>query len=65
MPPAARLFPAGPVVPMSCSVMRPRALPDVRLYANMFAGEMVTLVFFSLYPLAVRRGSTDCTCSCR
>ena len=25
----------------------------VRLYANMFAGEMVTLVFFSLVPLAV------------
>ena len=25
----------------------------VRLYANMFAGEMVTLVFFSLIPLAV------------
>ena len=25
----------------------------VRLYANMFAGEMVTLVFFSLVPLAL------------
>jgi F-type H+-transporting ATPase subunit a len=25
----------------------------VRLYANMFAGEMVTLVFFSLVPLAI------------
>ena len=25
----------------------------VRLYANMFAGEMVTLVFFSLVPIAV------------
>jgi F-type H+-transporting ATPase subunit a len=25
----------------------------VRLFANMFAGEMVTLVFFSLIPLAV------------
>ena len=25
----------------------------VRLYANMFAGEMVTLVFFSLVPLGV------------
>ena len=25
----------------------------VRLYANMFAGEMVTLVFFSLVPVAV------------
>jgi F-type H+-transporting ATPase subunit a len=25
----------------------------VRLYANMFAGDMVTLVFFSLFPLAI------------
>jgi len=25
----------------------------IRLFANMFAGEMVTLVFFSLIPLAV------------
>src|SRR5439155_10860809 len=25
----------------------------IRLYANMFAGDMVTLVFFSLIPLAV------------
>jgi F-type H+-transporting ATPase subunit a len=25
----------------------------VRLYANMFAGEMVTLVFFSLVPIGV------------
>jgi F-type H+-transporting ATPase subunit a len=25
----------------------------VRLYANMFAGEMVTLVFFSLIPLGI------------
>ncbi len=25
----------------------------VRLYANMFAGDMVTLVFFSLVPIAV------------
>jgi F-type H+-transporting ATPase subunit a len=25
----------------------------IRLFANMFAGEMVTLVFFSLVPLAV------------
>jgi F-type H+-transporting ATPase subunit a len=25
----------------------------VRLYANMFAGEMVTLAFFSLIPLGV------------
>ena len=25
----------------------------VRLYANMFAGEMVTLVFFSLVPIAI------------
>jgi F-type H+-transporting ATPase subunit a len=25
----------------------------VRLFANMFAGEMVTLVFFSLIPLGV------------
>jgi F-type H+-transporting ATPase subunit a len=26
---------------------------SVRLYANMFAGEMVTLVFFSLIPLGI------------
>jgi F-type H+-transporting ATPase subunit a len=25
----------------------------IRLYANMFAGDMVTLVFFSLVPVAV------------
>jgi F-type H+-transporting ATPase subunit a len=25
----------------------------VRLYANMFAGDMVTLVFFSLFPIAI------------
>jgi F-type H+-transporting ATPase subunit a len=25
----------------------------IRLYANMFAGDMVTLVFFSLIPIAV------------
>ena len=25
----------------------------IRLYANMFAGDMVTLVFFSLFPLAI------------
>jgi F-type H+-transporting ATPase subunit a len=25
----------------------------IRLYANMFAGEMVTLVFFSLIPLGI------------
>ena len=25
----------------------------IRLYANMFAGDMVTLVFFSLIPLGV------------
>jgi len=27
---------------------------SVRLYANMFAGDLVTLVFFSLVPVAFR-----------
>jgi F-type H+-transporting ATPase subunit a len=37
----------------------------VRLFANMFAGEMVTLVFFSLIPLGSRWCSKDCISACR
>ncbi len=33
----------------------------VRLYANMFAGDMVTLAFFSLIPSASRSSSSGCT----
>jgi len=37
----------------------------VRLFANMFAGEMVTLVFFSLIPLGIRWCSKGCISVCR
>lgn len=37
----------------------------IRLFANMFAGEMVTLVFFSLIPLGFQSCSRDCTWACR
>ena len=33
----------------------------IRLYANMFASDLVTLVFFSLIPIAFRRSFSDCT----
>ena len=32
----------------------------IRLYANMFASDLVTLVFFSLVPVAFRSSSWDC-----
>ncbi len=36
----------------------------IRLYANMFAGGLVTLVFFSLIPTGVPVASSwDCICS--
>jgi len=41
---------------------RPLSL-TVRLYANMYAGEQVTLVFLSLTYFAVPRFSWVCTCS--
>ena len=54
MPPAARLFLPVLLFPIELFSHAARVLSlTVRLYANMFAGEMVTLVFFSLIPLAV------------
>ena len=37
----------------------------IRLYANMFASDLVTLVFFSLVPLAFRLCSSCCTSAYR
>jgi len=54
MPPAARLFLPVLLFPIELFSHAARVLSlTVRLYANMFAGEMVMLVFFSLIPLAV------------
>jgi F-type H+-transporting ATPase subunit a len=54
MPLAARLFLPILLFPIELFSHAARVLSlTVRLYANMFAGDMVTLVFFSLIPLAV------------
>jgi len=54
MPPAARLFLPVLLFPIELFSHAARVLSlTVRLFANMFAGEMVTLVFFSLIPLVV------------
>ena len=37
----------------------------IRLYANMFAGDMVTMVFFSLIPIGVPIIFLACTSACR
>jgi len=54
MPLAVRLFLPALVFPIEVFSHAARVLSlTVRLFANMFAGEMVTLVFFSLIPLGL------------
>ncbi|HXY78212.1 MAG TPA: F0F1 ATP synthase subunit A [Candidatus Acidoferrales bacterium] len=54
MPMAVRLFLPVLVFPIEVFSHAARVLSlTVRLFANMFAGEMVTLVFFSLIPLGL------------
>ncbi len=54
MPLAVRLFLPILLFPIELFSHAARVLSlTVRLYANMFAGEMVTLVFFSLVPLGI------------
>jgi F-type H+-transporting ATPase subunit a len=54
LPWALRLFLPFLLFPIEIFSQLARVMSlTVRLYANMFAGEMVTLVFFSLVPLAV------------
>jgi F-type H+-transporting ATPase subunit a len=54
MPVAVRIFLPILLFPIEIFSHSARVLSlTVRLYANMFAGEMVTLVFFSLVPLAL------------
>ncbi|MGZ4731788.1 MAG: F0F1 ATP synthase subunit A [Terriglobales bacterium] len=54
MPLAVRLFLPILLFPIELFSHMARVLSlTVRLYANMFAGEMVTLVFFSLVPLGI------------
>src|ERR1035437_1066199 len=54
MPMAVRLFLPILLFPIELFSHAARVLSlTVRLYANMFAGEMVTLVFFSLLPLGL------------
>ncbi len=54
MPLAVRIFLPIIIFPIEIFSHLARVLSlSVRLFANMFAGEMVTLVFFSLFPLGV------------
>ncbi len=54
MPLAVRLFLPILLFPIELFSHTARVLSlTVRLFANMFAGEMVTLVFFSLVPLGI------------
>jgi len=54
MPLAVRLFLPILLFPIELFSHAARVLSlTVRLFANMFAGEMVTLVFFSLVPLGI------------
>ncbi len=54
MPLAVRIFLPFIIFPIEIFSHTARVLSlSVRLYANMFAGEMVTLVFFSLVPLGL------------
>ena len=54
MPLAVRLFLPILLFPIEVFSHLARVLSlTVRLFANMFAGEMVTLVFFSLVPLGL------------
>ena len=53
-PPGAPIFLAPIMLPIEIISHFARSLPlTVRLYANMFAGDMVTLTFFSLMPILV------------
>jgi len=54
MPLAMRLILPGPMLLIEAFSHLARAMSlTIRLFANMFAGEMVTLVFFSLIPLGI------------
>ena len=54
MPLAVRIFLPFIIFPIEIFSHAARVLSlTVRLFANMFAGEMVTLVFFSLIPVGV------------
>ena len=54
MPLAVRIFLPIIIFPIEIFSHTARMLSlSVRLFANMFAGEMVTLVFFSLVPLGL------------
>ena len=66
MPLLARIPLAPLMLPIELISHLARVLSlTIRLFANMFAGDMVTLVFFSMMPIGVPIFFSDCTSGCR